>query len=58
MRRANPRDRAAAAFFGLVAGAAVVAGIATSSLVLVAVGVVLVVAAIAAARTYPIDRVW
>jgi hypothetical protein len=58
MRRSSTRDRAAAALFAIAATPLLVAAVATRSLVLAGISVALLLAAVAALRGYPIDRVW
>jgi hypothetical protein len=45
-------------FFGLAAAFAVLVATVTANVVLGAIAVVLAMAAVAALRSYPIDRVW
>jgi len=59
MRRTELRDRAAAAFYGLLAVLAIGGALTTSSVVLALVAAVLALAAgVALVRHFPVDRTW
>lgn len=56
--RRIPRDRAAASLYGVLAATAFAGAAALANIVLVIVGGIAILAAIAALRGFPVDRTW